>query len=122
MFCLPLMGSDEACNGGDDDCDGQIDEGFPGLGTACSLGEGRCAQDGVLVCTDDGQATTCNAQAGDGGPERCDGIDNDCDSRTDEGFPLGAQCTVGIGLCRQNIVCDRMTGDTRCEVLNYHRL
>ena len=38
--------------------------------------------------------------AGAPGTEVCDGVDNNCDGTTDDGFDLGAACTVGMGACR----------------------
>lgn len=78
---------DEVCDGVDDDCDGRIDEGF-GVGDACLEGEGLCARVGVIRCSVDGE-TTCHAPqaqvVSDG--SQCDGLDDDCDGRIDEGPP-----------------------------------
>ncbi|GEL69797.1 putative metal-binding motif-containing protein [Myxococcus virescens] len=49
-------GAPEICNGVDDNCNDQIDETFPHLGTACTA-EAQCA--GVYVCDASGIATTC---------------------------------------------------------------
>jgi hypothetical protein len=86
--------ADERCNGIDDDCDGDVDEDAvdavalhvdadgDGFGDpdatvmACEPGEG-VVEDGTDC--DDGDATTYP-----GAPERCDGLDNDCDGELDE--------------------------------------
>lgn len=63
------MPQGELCNGEDDDCDGQVDEG---VSNAC----GGC-----------GVVTT---------PEQCgDGLDNDCDGEADENCP----CDASAGAC-----------------------
>ena len=71
----------EACNNRDDDCNGLVDEGNPGGGSPCSTGlPGACAS-GIQVC---GLGTIACAQSGGPGPEVCNGLDDDCDSATDE--------------------------------------
>jgi hypothetical protein len=72
-------GAAEHCNGVDDNCDGQVDEGFPDKGAFCSVGIGACARQGVKVCSADGFSTVCDATPGTPGPEMCDDIDHDCD-------------------------------------------
>jgi hypothetical protein len=93
--------SGELCgNGLDDDCDTQTDEGFP-VGQACTVGTGACARSGTRVCTADGLGTQCNVSPGTPGTELCgNNIDDDCDTMTDEGFPIGQSCSVGDGICR----------------------
>jgi len=79
----------ETCNGRDDDCDGQTDEGEgddPLTGTCYSgppgtRGVGLCAA-GTRTC-DQGQWTACDGEAVPAA-EECDGADNDCDGVTDE--------------------------------------
>jgi hypothetical protein len=103
----------ELCNGLDDDCDGEVDEGF-GLGGRCVRGQGGCAAFGVTVCSPDG-ATMCDAQPA-GAPEVCDGLDNDCDGITDDGNPGGGvTCDTGEpGVCADGIQnCAR--GALRCD-------
>ncbi len=65
-------GALEMCDGGDDDCDGQIDEGFDADG------------DGVTSCG--GDCDDSNPAVGPTAFETCNGIDDNCDSQVDEGF------------------------------------
>ena len=92
-------GRAEQCNGIDDDCDGNTDEGL-GLGDACDVGVGACNREGSLRCAPNGQVE-CSVVAGAPAPEACDGLDNDCDNQTDEGNPGGGQdCNTGLdGVC-----------------------
>ena len=91
------VGGEEQCNGRDDDCDGMSDEGF-GVGDGCEVGVGRCLSVGEVVCGGDGVAV-CGAVEGPRRPESCNGLDDDCDGRVDEGIGLGEACRVGVGAC-----------------------
>jgi cysteine-rich repeat protein len=48
-------------------------------------------------------------------PERCNGVDDNCDGRVDEGFGVGALCNVGRGLCAApgEVVC--FQGEAACD-------
>ncbi len=83
--CLPVTGpTAELCNGLDDDCNGVLDDGFVGLGAACSAGQGACQRSGLTVCNGAGTAVTCSATPGSPTAPACDGVDNDCDGVVDE--------------------------------------
>ena len=75
----------DICNGLDDDCDGETDENFPTVNTACARGQGACRA-GILVCTADGLDVECMLCL-QGVIETCNGLDDDCDGIIDNGFP-----------------------------------
>lgn len=83
----------EACDGLDNNCDGNVDEGmFPSEGMVCGSNQGAC-QTGLIDCQ--GGILDC---VGDIGPiqEQCNGIDDDCDGVVDNGISIGAACSPMI--------------------------
>lgn len=99
-------GAEERCNGLDDDCDGEIDEGVPlgvfyrdadgdGFGNPSTMVETCTPEpdyvDNGLDCNDNSEAIHPEAT------EVCDYVDNDCDGRIDE----GVRPICGVGLCAQ---------------------
>ncbi|MFZ4738375.1 MAG: MopE-related protein [Bradymonadia bacterium] len=94
----------ERCNGQDDDCDGNIDEGFRAA-MPCEIAMGGCRSSGMEVCTPDGNGTMCQAPPVQGFVEVCNGLDDDCDGTADNGFDLGGLCATPdevLGACRRD--------------------
>ena len=82
LACEGDISYSELCNGKDDDCDGLIDEDFPNKGKPCGVSP-LCGI-GHFVCSPQGLTTFCGGVKP--AKEVCDGLDNDCDGKVDEGF------------------------------------
>ena len=92
--CTPGTPGIESCNALDDDCDGSSDEGF-GAPVVCGVG---ICQRTVPGCPVGGMMMTCTP--GMPGSEVCNGLDDDCDTHTDEGF---GSVSCGDGACRRTV-------------------
>jgi hypothetical protein len=71
---------EEICNGHDDDCNGQSDDGLEPWPCEVVNAHGSCP--GVATCVEGRPA--CSAPEPQ--PEVCNGLDDDCDGIADEGF------------------------------------
>ncbi|MCK6573847.1 hypothetical protein L6V77_22440 [Myxococcota bacterium] len=124
---LPGM---EICDGVDNDCDDLVDDVAGGCG-ACqpganipcyagpvgTEGNGACRA-GRQTCLPDGSGYgACEGQVLPDA-EVCDGDDNDCNGRIDDGLPgTGERCVAGQGACEGvgETVCDVATGGIICN-------
>ncbi len=121
----------EICNGVDDDCDGMIDEGIDKATDAANCGacgnvcryanaapvcsRGTC---GMGTCDDnfydlDGKPTNgCEYFCVASGVEICDGIDNDCNGKIDEGIDTKSDAN-NCGACGRT--CQFTNAAGRCQ-------
>ncbi|MCB9661524.1 MAG: hypothetical protein H6726_28015 [Sandaracinaceae bacterium] len=92
----------EVCNGIDDDCNGLVDEADPALGTACGMDEGECRA-GTLRCIA-GMLECIGAQ----GPrmEVCNGLDEDCDGMNDNEAVCPPDTLCAEGGCRSRCLAE----------------
>ncbi len=104
--CQPSNGGVETCDGVDNDCDGQTDDGEPHFlcpevpsATASACENGRCEYtcDEGWVDANGERSDGCECRPSRGGHEWCDGLDNDCDGQVD-----GPECTA----CASDADCD----------------
>src|SRR4051812_35094087 len=68
----------EICNGIDDDCDGVPDNGDPGGGIPCSMGDASPCSAGITACELGKIVCKPTTQPS---KEVCNGVDDDCDGQ-----------------------------------------
>jgi len=78
IYCTGTPPAEESCDGADNDCDGDTDEGLDGLSCNIINQFGTCP--GLTLCYE----TTLLCEGIPAVAEICDGADNDCDGDTDE--------------------------------------
>jgi uncharacterized protein (TIGR03382 family) len=99
-------GKAEACNGLDDDCDGQVDEGLTAIttwpdadgdGYGAALGAPMSGCGGGNRAPNDDDCDDTAAGRNPGAAETCNQVDDDCDGQVDE----GARVRCGVGWCQR---------------------
>jgi hypothetical protein len=103
----------EVCNGIDDNCNGTADEGFTcilGRTQACSVG----ACGGTQTCVAGCSWGACTVTA----TEICNGVDDNCNGTTDEGFTCipGRTQACSVGACTGTQTCSSSCGWGSCTV------
>ncbi len=103
-------GAVELCDDLDNDCDPLTADGAQeaGFGDACDGADSDLCAEGVIACA--GSALYCTDTSGDN-LDLCDGVDNDCDPATTDGFHMatfGNACDgADSDLCAEGtIACD----------------
>ncbi|MGM0576472.1 MAG: MopE-related protein [Myxococcota bacterium] len=115
--CTAAEPTAEVCDGVDNDCDDLVDD-VPGRGDPCEItnGFGTCA--GTLGCVL--PATDLQCVGPTPAAEACNGVDDDCDGATDEGFDdLFTSCSAGQGQCQRFGVrtCSDDGSGTACDAV-----
>ena len=114
-----LPPGEELCNGVDDDCDGDVDEGL-GLGQACTTDDAGCSAPGTTACSPAGGVVCVASESpcDDGDPCTADGCNADGTCRHTPGRCESKQCApcAADTDCASGGRCLAMGDETRCAL------
>jgi hypothetical protein len=102
--------TDTSCDGVDDDCNGETDEDYVVAPTDC--GVGACASTGVATCVDGVVQDNCAAGTPAANDVSCDGVDDDCNGGTDDGY-VATATSCGVGACASTGLLSCVGGATQ---------
>jgi hypothetical protein len=109
--------SDTTCNGIDDNCNGQVDEGYVTTESNCGLGV--CSATGQNICQNGTIVNTCTPGHSTGADDNCNGIDENCNGIADDNYAaittscgLGACASTGVQQCISGQLADTCTPHT----------
>ena len=101
----------------DDDCNGQTDEDYPNPASSC--GTGACASTGTKTCVLGQVKDSCEEKLPAADDQTCDGIDDDCNTETDEDYPEPAtSCGTGECVTTGKLICTLGVPTDNCTPLD----
>ena len=117
----------ELCNGKDDDCDEEVDEGFGQVDEPCDGPDIDFCKNGLWTCAPDGHGVVCQDDYPGDLVELCNGKDDNCNLSIDEdwadqlGQPCDTddrdKCAYGTWVCADHgrgVVCE---GDSPSDIV-----
>ncbi len=105
--CSAATPQPETCNGKDDNCNGTIDEPVPGAGCQITVGTWQCP--GTPLCVAGKETCVGTPPA----PEACNGKDDNCNGKVDEGCDddQDLYCDAGMAYDPAAKICPKGSGD-----------
>ena len=113
ILCQPVVAPEaEVCDNLDNNCNGTVDDAPTDVGADCDGADADLCAEGQTTCVS-GQVV-CGDNTGPN-QELCNGLDDDCDTFTDESpVDTGGACGTDVGECSPGVeVCTN--GDIECQ-------